>query len=229
MSKYKVFWHQSENFGDKLTPWLLDYYGIDYEYTDKGIQEDHYIIAGSILTACNEHSIIWGAGIAQEHEIVKPKKIAAVRGGWTRSSVLEAGHHCLAVYGDIAMLLPIIFPYNPQIEREEGYIPHMISNNKPEGCQDITDSVEDIVHYIKSSKVIRTSSLHAAITAYAFKKEVIWEWCDGVISQNFKWYDYQTTLINGAYNLQRFIDACPIEELQTQLIEDYDEVRSSNN
>lgn len=57
----KVFWHQSDNFGDKLTPYFLDKLGIKYEYVDKDCKEDHYIICGSIFSACNENSIIWGA------------------------------------------------------------------------------------------------------------------------------------------------------------------------
>lgn len=227
---HKVFWHQSENFGDKLTPWLFDFLEIPYEYVDRGCKEDHYIMTGSILPACNEHSIIWGAGIAQSQDIAKPKLITAVRGGWTRSDVLESGWNCPAVYGDISILLPMIFNYTRKTVREIGVIPHMIDRDKQEGeFQDVTDSVENIVDYILESETIQTSSLHVAMTAKFFKKEVRFVASPDVIGQDHKWYDFYMTYVNGAYNLLKFIQACPIQEMKDKLMDIYDEVRISNS
>lgn len=36
----KVFWHQSSNFGDKLTPYFLEKVGIEHQYVHKGCEED---------------------------------------------------------------------------------------------------------------------------------------------------------------------------------------------
>lgn len=209
----KVFWHQSDNYGDKLTPYFLDKLGIKYEYVDKGCQEEHYIICGSILSACNEHSIIWGAGLAQEYPLVKPKKICAVR-GWV-TAFMTGAHKDLEtplVFGDIAELLPLI--YSPPFEKTRvvGFVPHYIEY-KGEGC-DLLQPVEKTIDYILSCEKIITSSLHAFLTARAYGVEVEFYKSNNVIGQELKIED----ALSYTPNTKMFLSVCPIEEIKQKLL-----------
>lgn len=207
----KVFWHQSSNFGDKITPYILEKCGVKFEYTEKGISEQHYIMCGSILSACNEHSIIWGAGMAQEQEIVKPNSVLAVRGIHTRKMLLDRGIDCPEVYGDPAQILPLI--YNPKIEKQRaiGIIPHVADYDKIgdwyKNKWDLNREVEETIDFILGCEQIQSSSLHAIIVAHAYGIPYIWVRSGNVIGGDFKFRDFMET----EYDLQKFIEVAPFK------------------
>lgn len=60
----------------------------------------------------NENTIVWGAGSFGELKGVVPKHICSVRGKLTRNIIMEKGIECPEVYGDPALLLPLV--YQPQ-------------------------------------------------------------------------------------------------------------------
>lgn len=214
MAGIKVFWHQSENFGDKLTPYILDKLGVEYEYTEKGINEEHYILCGSILPACNEHSIIWGAGIAQQQEIKQPKKICAVRGIITYAELKKNKIEAPEIFGDPAIILPLLYNPKKEKQRETGIIHHMADYNIHGQGHDITKSVEETIDYILESERILTSSLHALITAFAYNIEPIVLYSENVIGQKMKVSDFMKSPV---YNLNTFIKSCPIPEINSLL------------
>ena len=53
-----------------------------FSITPESYNNNHYIVIGSILTAANEYSNIWGSGLmfATSKLKLKPKKVYAVRG-----------------------------------------------------------------------------------------------------------------------------------------------------
>lgn len=204
----KAFWHQSDNFGDKLTPYILSKLNVPFEYAERQMEHEHYIMCGSILTACNEHSIIWGAGIAQPFDLIPPKEILAVRGVKTRKFLIEKGIYCPGVYGDPAMLLPLLYkPYAPK-QRKVGIIPHIIDRDLfSPNALDLTGTVEETIDYIRESEMIISSSLHALITAHAYSIPYQWIRSRNVIGDDFKFYDFFET----DYDLEKFIDSCPFK------------------
>lgn len=211
---HKAFWHISSNFGDIITPYLFEKLSLPLKYVDKGVKEDHYIMCGSILPACNEHSIIWGAGVAQDHtdiEWVQPKEILAVRGKHTRDLIMTKGFECPEVYGDPAQILPLI--YKPEIEKKRsvGIVPHMADQHLYTDFIDITQPVERFIDSILECELIKSSSLHAIIVADAYGLK--WEWIpsDNVIGHGFKFRDF----IETEYNLKKFIDCFPFKHLIT--------------
>lgn len=204
----KVFWHAAENFGDKLTPYVLDRLNIHFEYTEQGSQEEHYILCGSILSACNEHSIIWGAGLAESHEIIRPKEIRAVRGIKTRNYLLSKGIDCPAIYGDFGQILPYVFNPTVNKKRKVGVIPHVIDQHLfPDGWN-LNKGVEETINYILESEFIISSSLHVLIAAQAYGVEWQWIRSKNVIGQDFKFYDFFQT----EYDIKRFIETCPFKQ-----------------
>ncbi len=76
----------------------------------------NYICIGTLLDAVNysnEQTIVWGSGVSgQERTFVHPENILAVRGPKTKEFCDRYGVPCPEVYGDPALLLPLV--YNPK-------------------------------------------------------------------------------------------------------------------
>ena len=75
----------------------------------------NYLCIGSLLGYpgyINERTIVWGAGSFGELKGVLPNHICSVRGKLTRNILVEKGIECPKVYGDPALLLPLV--YNPR-------------------------------------------------------------------------------------------------------------------
>jgi pyruvyltransferase len=207
----KSFWHQSSNVGDAITPYILEKLSIPFQYTDWGIKEEHYIMCGSILPASNEHTIVWGAGIAQDAEDIiwtQPKQICAVRGHLTRRMLLSKGIDCPKVYGDPAMILPLL--YSPKIEKKHyiGFVPHIIDRHLFTDFIDITQPVEKFIDSILECETIVSSSLHALIIADAYGVKFKWVSSPNVIGGDFKYRDFLDT----HYDKEKFIQSFPFKE-----------------
>lgn len=75
----------------------------------------NFLCIGSLLGMpgyANENTIVWGAGSFGELKGVVPKHICSVRGKLTCDILIETGIDCPEVYGDPALLLPLM--YQPQ-------------------------------------------------------------------------------------------------------------------
>ena len=72
-----------------------------------------------------DNTIIYGSGAITSNPDIKgrPVKVLSVRGPLTRDVLIKNGIDCPAVYGDPALLLPLV--YKPQIKNNEriGIIP----------------------------------------------------------------------------------------------------------
>lgn len=205
----KTFWHRCDNFGDKLTPYVLNKLGLEFEYVDQGHNEEHYIFCGSILSACNENSIIWGAGNAQYHETIRPKEILACRGSKTRQMLIEQGIDCPEIYGDFGMILPMIYKPNVLKKRKVGIIPHVVDQRLFNYNWNLNRPVEKTIDYILESEMIISSSLHALIVAHAYGVPYQWIRSTNVIGDDFKFYDFFET----DYDLSKFIEVCPFKDI----------------
>ena len=68
---------------------------------------------GSIMDwMTNNESYIWGSGVRDNTNKLKckPHKVLAVRGPLSRQYLIDNGVDCPPVYGDPALLLPLITP-----------------------------------------------------------------------------------------------------------------------
>ena len=76
----------------------------------------NYLCIGTLLDAVNysnAQTIVWGSGVSgQERSFVHPDNILAVRGPKTKEFCDRYGVKCPEVYGDPALLLPLV--YQPQ-------------------------------------------------------------------------------------------------------------------
>jgi len=76
----------------------------------------NYLCIGSLLGMpdyANENTIVWGAGSFGELKGISPNHICSVRGKLTRDILREKGIECPEIYGDPALLLPLVYkPFN---------------------------------------------------------------------------------------------------------------------
>lgn len=167
------------NFGDILTPFIFDYFGINYTWVPS-YKAAEAISVGSIARRAGKGVKVLGSGI-----ISRTDKLSAdadwefVRGPITRNRILELGGNCPKIYGDPALLLPKI--YNPTIDKsfDVGYVPHnvdykIISQKYNNVINLRTKNYKSVIDNILKNKKIVSSSLHGVIVAHAYGIPAAW-------------------------------------------------------
>jgi hypothetical protein len=160
------------NFGDIITPVILDYFGIPWEYS----KDDYEAIStGSIIRKTRPGTIVLGSGALGNTNTGDPAAdYRFVRGPLTRNYIVDIGGQCPEVYGDPAMLLPLlrdsakkkydygIIPHWSQYERIKNLYPkHFVVNTR-------TDDPLRTLDEITQCRSVAASSLHGIITAHAY-------------------------------------------------------------
>jgi len=189
------------NFGDELNPYLLARLSGKRIIHEDAKGPQLYVAAiGSILHLTNENAIVWGAGIIEVGTSVKrPHEIRAVRGPRTAETLRKLGYQCPEVYGDPALLLPLVFPMtNIEPTHEIGIIPHFVDYRHvcdlaPEDTLviDLLRPIEEIIQQICSCKRIVSSSLHGIIVSHAYGRPAIRaKFSDRIYGDGVKFDDY---------------------------------------
>lgn len=79
----------------------------------KWLHLKNYLCIGTLLDAvnyANAQTIVWGSGVSgQERKFVHPNNMLAVRGPKTKEFCNRYGVSCPEVYGDPALLLPLVY------------------------------------------------------------------------------------------------------------------------
>jgi hypothetical protein len=199
---YKVWWMVGEkihNFGDVLTPKILDYYNIKYEYS-----KDNYnmICVGSVANKAKNNCIVVGSGVAWEK--IKLNKTAiykCVRGPYTRNAVINSGGNCPDIYGDPALLLPE-FCSESKKEYDVGIIPHMKEYavvakkyNKHHVINLNNKNPLEVAQEISKCRKTISSSLHGIIASHAFNIPCAWvKFSDIIIGDDTKFKDHYASI-----------------------------------
>jgi len=196
------------NFGDALNPILVEALSGKRVVNSCGIvnlaRKPVYYAIGSVLPAVNTTSaVVWGSGFMDSSDrlAVIPRKVLAVRGPLTRDKLLRQGVECPEVYGDPALLCPILFEPSDAKRYSVGLVPHYVDRDSPllRGLRaapgvsviDLTGGVEDVVRGITECEVIASSSLHGLIIADAYGIPSIWVRISGKLKgDDFKFRDY---------------------------------------
>lgn len=230
----KLFWWSEihlmqkpkENFGDLVGKYLVE------KISHKTVMFTHpnkqkwkhklssnpiYTTAGSILAHVNKYCIVWGSGIINKNQVVKPAKFLLVRGSQTRHRLLQLGYFVPEKYGDPALLLPKY--YNPKIEKKYkmGVIPHYNDYNwVKENYTDknisiidlMTNSIEDTAKEILECERILSSSLHGLIVAHAYGIPAVWiKFSDKLFGDDIKFQDYFESVGIKLYSPLKEIDS----------------------
>ena len=192
----RAFWWQKNNFGDTLTPFVLEaFLGETPELALPG-EAGKIVAIGSIVYYAVPGDVVWGAGTNRAGTIDgKGIKYLAVRGPLTRSMI--KGAVCPQVYGDPALLLPLM--YSPQIEKKyhRGILPHYVDKGlepvleDDELLIDIQAPWKEVIDAILSCDEIVSSSLHGIIAAEAYGIPATWAvWSDKIRGGELKFHDY---------------------------------------
>lgn len=201
------------NFGDELNIYLLKHLLPNDSFTNlidtcnwgsKSVT--NYLVIGSLIEEfTTPMSEIWGAGAIEGGNHIlrnKPRKVWAVRGKLSREYLLENNVECPAVYGDPALLLPLIYPCKRQPVHDVGIIPHVSEINHDcvkqllrQGAKlirlDEYDTWQSVIDQICSCRVIISSSLHGLIVSDAYSVPNVWcTFSDNLLGGHFKFYDY---------------------------------------
>jgi len=177
---FKVWWFaKNNNFGDILTPYLLDHFNIPYEYVSR--DKANMFVIGSIARRANNHALVLGSGCFSAKEKVNPNaRYLFVRGPHTRNNVLRSGGQCPQIYGDAAMLLPE-FCSESKKKYDIGIVPHfsdydIVKEKYPSHyvINLLNPRPLEVVKQITSCKKIISSSLHGIIAAHAYNIPAAW-------------------------------------------------------
>jgi len=232
-NEIKVFHHQSPNFGDyiaiEIAERLSNKKVISINEYSNDMNEDHYIITGSILTLVNKYSIVWGGGIANyKDEIPKAKEFRAVRGKLTLKKVQQLGFDC-NICGDPVMLMSDLYN-KPNVDKkyELGIIPHWVDYYSAmlayRDCSDVL--IIDILRkpelilndLLQCNKTI-SSSLHGIIISIAYDIPSMWiEFSDKVIGDGYKFHDFFTSVNIPLYKPFNLREKKSIQEIISQII-----------
>jgi hypothetical protein len=199
-----AFWWMGNNFGDLLTPYLIEKITKKRAvWTERTNLPDRtvYMGAGSVLGENLDNVVVWGTGaIAADAKIAKAKEFRAVRGPLTRDIIVKAGWPCPERYGDPGILVPHFFHPRLSKTHDIGVVPHYVDladvysaygRDQAIKIVHVTDPVEKVVMDILSCRTILSSSLHGIVMAEAYSVPCTWvEFSDGVVGQGFKFRDY---------------------------------------
>ena len=216
----KVWWLGSStgqgNFGDILTPSIFNYFNIDYNYV-RHYSQANAICVGSIARRAGPRVKVLGSGIiSRSDKVVADADWKFVRGPYTRERIQFFGGECPEIYGDPALLLPLMVEPSKK-EFEVGIVPHNVDYNFVTenysgnniiglGTRDYTKVVDKITQ----CESIISSSLHGIICAHAYGIPAAWVKPNQKLKgDNIKFEDYFASVdidgVQSTYDNPKFI------------------------
>lgn len=191
-----------ENVGDLLSvpifEYMLNYYQLDGEKELSKIK--HLFGVGSILFFGPQDATVWGSGVIKSgFQWFHPRyDIRLVRGPETRKLLLSMGYHLPELYGDPAVIMPLIYQPASTVKRYGcGIILHKNSRLSidlaPEQYHPIEIVVDDyrkVIDEIVQCKKIITTALHGIILAETYRVPAILVRDDRSDFNLFKYNDY---------------------------------------
>lgn len=238
MRSIKLVYWSGNNLGDYLSPFIvskLSGLSISYkkfyflgkkgqlclllDYITKKISweelketlfffERNILGIGSILAYGNKRSLIWGSGFMNKNEHIRGGKVFAVRGQLTNEKIINEGYIGCYVFGDPALLLPLIIKPTCIKKYNIAIIPHWTEydyfQNKYGSQYKILDirttDVEHFVEELTSCKYILSTSLHGIILSHAYNIPALWIKHGYIDTDGFKFYDYFSSVDIPSYN-----------------------------
>jgi pyruvyltransferase len=165
------------NFGDLLGPVVVEAMLRRLGLRPEDAVADRQLLSvGSVLHFAQPGAVVWGSGVngkipAERHRTAD-LDVRAVRGPLTRRFLADRGVEVPAVYGDPALLLPILLPdlRRSRPTRTLTVIPNLndAATAAPvDGFVSPRGRLRGVLEAIASSELVVGSSLHAVIVAEA--------------------------------------------------------------
>jgi hypothetical protein len=166
------------------------------------IIKDYVISIGSILQwHSSARCIVWGSGIINRKDKINQSKFLAVRGHYTKALIVEQGMNCPDVFGDPALLTPLVYSPKSKKKYKLGIIPHVThfdsisSNLSLEKILIInlnSQNIEEVIEQISMCEYTISSSLHGLILSHAYSIKSLWFKYELIplLGDNVKFLDY---------------------------------------
>lgn len=196
------YWNFSENLGDLLAPvvtgWMLGRLGLDLSL--EAANPCHLMTIGSVLGLGIFDAVIWGSGVNSFGHVgrialqknYRRLDIRAVRGPITAQVLRENGYTCPQIYGDPAILLPLIYPgRRPEKKKQYVVIDHYMKR-KMTGDDRLsirTGDYRTFLDKILEAEVVYSSSLHGIILAESYGVPAVFL-RQGMEEELLKYYDW---------------------------------------
>jgi len=198
----KATWCLNDNLGDKLTPWLIKKITgqLPIHLDPKENNGPKLLGVGSVLNWIrSQETIVWGSGIADEHDIINFADFRLVRGPICSDKIKEKFNKIIP-YGDPGLIVPKFIPNRESQIGKIGILPHYIDQNiawKKLLNKDniifinILSTVEEVCDDICKCKFVFCSSLHGLILCDAFGiSNILIKLSDNILGDGTKYRDY---------------------------------------
>jgi pyruvyltransferase len=221
-----AWWKERNNFGDCLTPILLQRL-VGIEAIDVGLTEAEFIGVGSYLDIMPEHysGIVFGNGkMFRDSKLdLSNARVMALRG---HLSFWHSKAQC-DTFGDPGLLCRFLCSQPITKIHSLGIIPHWNDTVLPSHNDfadsfviDITGDIDDIIIKAASCERIISSSLHGIILADAFGISRLWHDSPSNPGDGFKFHDYQSIFDDDIIPGQWYsADATTVEKVSQSLLE----------
>ncbi len=200
-------WCLSDNFGDKLTPYLIEKIsGKKCVWSPPDSDILKYVVTGSILNWDMKNAIAWGAGIASRDDKAGIEKVVMVRGLISKYAAILRGVENEITVGDPALLLPNFYLPKTGKKYRLGIFPHYVDTDVvsynllsrfPEDVVLINPlaGIEEIIDLMCNCGNIVSSSLHGLIVADAYSIPSRWvKFSDRILGDGTKFMDYYSSI-----------------------------------
>jgi len=193
---------QNGNFGDEMSPLLIEKMTGRQVINSTATREVSLIAIGSYIQMARDNDIIWGSGVRTINQPCNYKNlnVRAVRGPITKKYLESKNIEVPTIFGDPALLFPYYFDIQENTDYLDkiGLIPHYTSldfykNLKLSSNIKIISPLEDpitVLSNIKSCNYIISSSLHGLIMADCFNKPNFWLYDKKLNEGTLKFEDY---------------------------------------
>lgn len=211
---------QMENVGDHLSVTITQYMlALKNLSLDIPVKETkHLYTVGSIIQGGAQNAVIWGSGL--KHGIddfgflsrrTRKLDVRLVRGPETRKALLAAGYACPELYGDPAILMPLI--YTPEKNEKSKHLivlHHETTRKIPGSITPVTNNYKHFLNQLCNTELVISSSLHGIILAETYGIPAILL-SDKETENMFKYNDYYYSTGRINYPVTRSVE----EALQT--------------
>ncbi len=228
------------NWGDDVNPLIIEWLSgrkalcLPNCVVSRAFHIRFFQVIGSTLSFWSlKDAYVWGSGILNDQmtERIKaedaPRRIYSVRGPLTRDLLMARGIDCPEVYGDPALLFPLMYTPSSRKSHKIGVIPHYKDLEKPELLHLLADEEttlikvrgygawKNFIEEINSCDFVVSSSLHGVIIAEAYGVPCIWaKFGSYVDGWDFKYYDFFASIGKADSTYMKIFEDTTVSELK---------------
>ena len=204
------------NFGDLLGPLIVRRVLAMHNIDSRSARYDRRLLSiGSVLHFARDGDVIWGTGVNGKKSDIdytfQSLDVRAVRGPRTREFLIDRGVAAPGVYGDPALLLPVVAPELARCALTKRYPLTVVPNfndlaqyGSTHSLLDPRSPIDVCLRRIAHSELVVGSSLHAIIAAESLgiPARVV----SSPVEDRFKYEDYYLGTGRGAAIIAESVD-----------------------